>query len=118
MLDILKDEKWVNVMTRIVDLGCAECKFLKRLLDLPRAREIVGVDFDHDLLEESKEKCEPLFINYLEPRKTTSVELYTLCGSVANFDDRLGNVSSVSIVACRIIFVINILLFHCLRLMQ
>ena len=37
-LEILKDEKWVNVMTRIVDLGCAECKFLKRLLDLPRVR--------------------------------------------------------------------------------
>ena len=38
VLEVLKDEKWVNVMTRIVDLGCAECKFLKRLLDLPRIR--------------------------------------------------------------------------------
>ena len=38
-------------MRKVVDFGCAECKFLGRLKGLPRAREVVGVDIDATLLE-------------------------------------------------------------------
>ena len=48
---ILGDPKHVNVMRKVVDFGCAECKFLGRLKGLPRAREVVGVDIDATLLE-------------------------------------------------------------------
>ena len=48
---ILEDPKHVNVMRKIVDFGCAECKFINRLKELPRVREVVGVDVDRTLLE-------------------------------------------------------------------
>ena len=48
---ILADPKYVSVMRKVVDFGCAECKFLGRLKGLPRAREIFGVDVDATLLE-------------------------------------------------------------------
>ena len=51
VLGILEDPKHVSVMRKIVDFGCAECKFLGRLKGLPRAREVVGVDVDATLLE-------------------------------------------------------------------
>ena len=48
---ILEDPKHVSVMRKIVDFGCAECKFLGRLKVLPRVRDVVGVDVDSTILE-------------------------------------------------------------------
>ena len=35
---------------------------------MPRVREIIGVDYDLDLLEYCQRWVEPLFTHYLEPR--------------------------------------------------
>lgn len=85
-------------MGRIVDLGTSEGKFLWLLKNLPRAREIVGVDMDLDVLEENKSCMEPLFVDFLHPRKETPLELFLMQGSIAQCDNRLKQVDAVTAI--------------------
>ena len=80
VFDKLKDERWIQAMSRVVDLGCAELKFLKILRSLPRVREIVGVDIDKDLLDFYQRRLEPLFFHYLEPRTETPLDVKLMQG--------------------------------------
>ena len=38
----------------IVDLGCAECKFVKEIATWSNAKRIIGVDFDPKVLDDSR----------------------------------------------------------------
>ena len=38
----------------IVDLGCAECKFVKEIATWSKAKRIIGVDFDPNVLDNSR----------------------------------------------------------------
>jgi hypothetical protein len=82
-------------MSRVVDFGCAECKFVPMLRRLPRVREVVGVDLNEGLLEFYSRCLEPLFIDYLEPRTTTPLDMHLMAGSVAEVDQRLVDVDAV-----------------------
>ena len=83
----------------MIDFGCAECKFIKILRDgLPRVREIIGIDYDLELLEYCKRFIEPLYINYLEPRTQTPLDLLLMHGDVAAFDKRLAEVDAVTAI--------------------
>ena len=53
---------------KVVDFGCAECKLVRRLKDLPHVREILGVDLDGALLEDAARWTSPLAWEYLHPR--------------------------------------------------
>lgn len=98
VLDILSDERWTYAMSRVVDFGCAECKFVNMLRRLPYVREIVGVDLDDDLLQECRRRTEPLFVDYLEPRKYTAVDTHLMCGSVGQYDCRLKDTDAVTAI--------------------
>lgn len=65
----------IEIILIQVDFGCAECKFVNQLKRLPFVREIVGVDIDAALLEECDRRTEPLYIDYLDPRPFTPIDL-------------------------------------------
>lgn len=96
--DVLNSPQWCQVMSRIVDLGTSECKFLRLLKNLPRAREVVGVDMDLEVLEENQNCMEPLFVDFLHPRKETPLELFLMQGSVEHCDNRLKQVDAVTAI--------------------
>jgi hypothetical protein len=48
---------------------------VNQLKRLPFVREIVGVDIDAALLEECDRRTEPLYIDYLDPRPFTPIDL-------------------------------------------
>jgi hypothetical protein len=90
VLHILSDRTFVNHVRKVVDFGCAECKFLHRLKPLPRVREIVGVDLDESLLTapHTERNCEPVAYEYLERRKHCPLDITIMCGSIAVPDPR------------------------------
>ena len=53
---------------QVVDFGCAECKLVRRLKDLPHIREIIGVDLDEALLDDAARWTAPLPWEFLHPR--------------------------------------------------
>ena len=85
-------------MSRVVDIGCAECKFLQMLKTLPRVREVIGLDIDLELLEYYQRRIEPLFIDYLEPRTETPLSMHLVQGSIAECDKRMENVDAVTAI--------------------
>lgn len=85
-------------MSRIIDVGCAECKFLKYLKVLPRAREILGVDISEEDLDYGARIIEPLFIDFLRPRRYTKLEIHLMLGSIAQVDPRLIDVDAVTAI--------------------
>lgn len=85
-------------MARVVDLGCSEGKFLRLLKDLPRVREIIGVDIDSNVLEEHARDLEPIVFDFLHPRKETPLDLYLMQGSISDCDNRLKNVDAVTAI--------------------
>jgi len=87
---ILGDPKHVSVMRKVVDFGCAECKFLGRLKGLPRAREVIGVDIDATLLESftTMRNCEPVAYEYLSRRPHCPLDLAVMRGSIVDVDPR------------------------------
>ena len=96
-LDVICTPMWIQGMVRIVDFGCAECKFLRTLKTLPRAREIVGVDIDEPLIDYYGQCLEPLIADHL-CRRQTPLKFITMRGSVAEFDHRLFDVDAVTAI--------------------
>lgn len=90
--------RWVLALSRIIDVGCAECKFLKYLKVLPRAREILGVDISEEDLDYGARIIEPLFIDFLRPRRYTKLEIHLMLGSIAQVDPRLIDVDAVTAI--------------------
>nr|XP_009857739.1 small RNA 2'-O-methyltransferase-like isoform X2 [Ciona intestinalis] len=87
ILSTLKPEK-------VVDFGCAECKFINLLRREEYVIEICGVDLDGNLLSESSFKLEPLASDFLYLRHNPlTIRLYQ--GSVSEFDTRLRNFDAV-----------------------
>ena len=84
---------------QVADIGCAECKFLRRLKPaLPWARELLGVDTDSDLLEDAARWTAPIFYDSLEPRQRTDLDLHLLAGSAAGWDARMDGVDAVTAI--------------------
>ena len=75
-----------------------ECKLVQLLKTLPRAREVIGLDIDLDLLEYYQRRIEPLFIDYLEPRTETPLDIHLVQGSIADCDTRMQNVDAVTAI--------------------
>ncbi len=82
----------------MVDFGCAECKFLRRLKQLPFVHELLGVDLDRDLMDECAEWTAPLPYDFLEPRKHTRLDLHIMHGSIAEKDSRLAGTDAVTAI--------------------
>lgn len=84
---------------KVLDFGCAEAKLVKTLIsqdNLIHLEEVVGVDIDQQLLEESKFRIKPFTADYLRPRSHPfKVSLYQ--GSIAEADERF---IDFDIVAC------------------
>ncbi len=88
----------LDVVGQVVDFGCAECKFLRRLKLLPYLREAVGVDLDFGLLEECAEWTAPIPHDFLDPREHTQLDMHLMHGSVAENDARLANADAVTAI--------------------
>lgn len=84
---------------KVLDFGCAEAKLVKALIcqdNLIHLEELVGVDIDQQLLEESKFRIRPFTADYLRPRTHPfQVSLYQ--GSIAEADERF---IDFDIIAC------------------
>ena len=87
-----------SVSFQVVDFGCAESKFLAGLKRLRHCQQAIGVDLDEGLLEECKFKIEPIFADFLDPRKTCELKMYQMAGSVAEYDSRLSGVDAVTAI--------------------
>ena len=90
-------KKWSP--TKLVDFGCAECKFMWTLRNLSGGylQEIIGVDIDRSVLERHNSVAEPVTSEYLYKRKTPlKIGLY--CGSLTQWDSRLEGVEFVSLI--------------------
>ena len=91
----LNQDKWVKGISKVVDFGCSKWKFAKYLKQLPFVTEIIGIDVDQIVLEESNAMLRPIFRDYLEPRKYTDLDLYLMQGSIAKQDKRLEDTDAV-----------------------
>ena len=98
-LSVLRRRPWRRHMAKVVDLGCAECKLLRRLGPaLPALREAVGVDVDRGLLEDAARWTEPVVYNHLVPRQKTRLDMHLMAGSAAEYDARLAGADAVTAI--------------------
>ncbi|XP_001636362.3 small RNA 2'-O-methyltransferase [Nematostella vectensis] len=93
VIEVVKEHK----AKRVLDFGCAEAKMLRSLINsTTNIEELVGVDIDRDLLEDSIFRIRPLTTDYLTPRPhPLAVSLYQ--GSISKADDRF---CDFDVVAC------------------
>ncbi|GAV06605.1 hypothetical protein RvY_16567 [Ramazzottius varieornatus] len=86
-----------NVVTSLVDLGCAELKFLIRAKNGSKFRRIVGVDQDEFLLGSNSRKINPGVFEMINKRDIPlKMEVYA--GDATVPDARLVNVDVVSAI--------------------
>lgn len=84
-IEVLKNEK----ITRIIDLGCGEGKFLKKLIEEEQFTEIVGLDVSIKSLEIAKDRLKL-------DRIKKNVKL--LHGSLMYQDSRLSNFEAATVI--------------------
>ena len=83
----------IHKITKLVDFGCAELKFLKAITNsnepcLQRLTNLVGVDLDQDLLEDYKFLMKPSQMQCVNKRlRRFGIDLFA--GSVADRDIRV-----------------------------
>eukprot|EP00095_Tigriopus_kingsejongensis_P007341 maker-scaffold589_size129586-snap-gene-0.43 protein:Tk07341 transcript:maker-scaffold589_size129586-snap-gene-0.43-mRNA-1 annotation:"PREDICTED: uncharacterized protein LOC103574275" len=95
---VLEDPKWIKALKKIVDFGCSEWQFFVRLKKLEHAREIIGVDVDAELLDYIQRRIKPLLFDFLHPRSFCPLDVYLMCGNLANFDARLQHVDAITAI--------------------
>ena len=90
-------KKWSP--SKLVDFGCAECKFMWSLRNLTGGylQEIMGVDIDKGVLERNNMVAEPVTSEYLYKR-STPLKIGLYCGSLTQWDSRLEGVEFVSLI--------------------
>nr|XP_039262642.1 uncharacterized protein LOC120338766 isoform X1 [Styela clava]XP_039262643.1 uncharacterized protein LOC120338766 isoform X1 [Styela clava] len=82
---------------KVVDFGCAECRFIRLLRNEDLVEYIIGVDIDRALLERHVESIRPLATEYLQPRLTPST-MQLFQGSVSKYDERISGVDAVIMI--------------------
>ena len=84
---------------KVVDFGCAECKFLWTLRNHSYAyvREIIGVDIDKNVLERHLQVAKPVTSEYLI-RRATPLKIALYRGSLTEWDPRIEGVDFVSLI--------------------
>ncbi|XP_006825373.1 small RNA 2'-O-methyltransferase-like, partial [Saccoglossus kowalevskii] len=82
---------------KVVDMGCSECKLLRKLKNESYIEELIGVDIDNLALESNQHLGQPLISDYLYPRDNP-LSVIILCGSVADYDSRLSNCDMMACV--------------------
>ncbi|ESO12622.1 hypothetical protein HELRODRAFT_151325, partial [Helobdella robusta] len=69
-----RNEKIVEIvksfkdLTKIIDLGCGECRLLRSVKKLDRIEQIIGIDCNKEILEDNFYSLKPLNFQYLIPR--------------------------------------------------
>jgi len=62
---------------QVIDLGCAECKFLQLATKESYIEELCGVDINGELLQSSCHRVQPMVSDYLHPRSNMlNVQLF------------------------------------------
>ena len=80
-----------------MDLGSAECKISRFLVNIPTVRNIVLMDIDRSLLEMSKWCIRPMTCDYVCRReKPLNIRMFE--GDVTRFDPRLQNPDAVTMI--------------------
>ncbi|XP_033097008.1 small RNA 2'-O-methyltransferase-like [Anneissia japonica] len=84
--------------SKVIDMGCGECKLLRKLKQEATLQHLIGVDVNSSCLEGSKFIIRPLTTEYLHPvhNKPFVVQLFE--GSVANYDNRLSGFDVLAFV--------------------
>ncbi|XP_013405199.1 small RNA 2'-O-methyltransferase-like [Lingula anatina] len=74
---------------KVLDIGCAECKFLRHLKNsVPSLESIAGLDIDRALLEQNRYIMKPCLRDYVHKRPTP-LKTSLFCGSIGAYDSRL-----------------------------
>lgn len=93
VFDILTSEKVKSVL----DLGCGECRFLRRMIRIPGIEKIVGVEKLEYLISSKMYVLRPLNVDYLIKRLwPLDIKLYS--GDITMFDERLQNYDAALLI--------------------
>ncbi|XP_074655410.1 small RNA 2'-O-methyltransferase-like isoform X2 [Tubulanus polymorphus] len=93
VLDILLEKH----CKKVVDFGCAECKFIQQMKFRGNFEQIIGVDVQKELLESRKYVCRPIIADYIDVRNhPLQMSLYH--GSVTDYDSALKTVDAATLI--------------------
>ncbi|XP_067936586.1 small RNA 2'-O-methyltransferase-like [Watersipora subatra] len=73
---------------QLLDVGCAECKFLKRAVKLPFLKTAYGLDIDKELLQQKAGTLEPLITDHVRKRRF-DLDVKVFAGSIVDQDPRI-----------------------------
>lgn len=91
---ILKEERWSPLPTKVVEFGCAELAMFQYFKQVSHISEVIMVDIDPHILDYYVCRASPLNSDFLNPRQNP-LHVEVLCGSVADCDVRLLGANAV-----------------------
>ncbi|XP_045619982.2 uncharacterized protein [Procambarus clarkii] len=86
-----------GVFTKVVDIGCADLKFFRYLLNVPGIQEIVLLDKDAHVLKVNEYRINPFAADFLMLRRLP-LNVKAVCGDARNYDPLLCGTQVITMI--------------------